>query len=227
MKKQHRTLLFFLLITTSIQSQNAVSNTETSDLELKKKATEWVSALNLNNEVKADRVQQTVFAHLKSVYDWNKNHPYTMVPEGKNPRTGEKLTILDRQMIVDSSQPDSVHQNLMTGLRKELTEEQVELILDKYTIGKVAFTLGGYKAIVPDLTAEEEKVILANLKIAREIAVDYKNMKEISAIFEIYKTKNEQFLNANGRNWRALHKAFSEAAKAKKAEKAEKQSVSK
>jgi len=31
--------------------------------------------------------------------------------------------------------------NLMTGLRKDLTEDQVALILDKYTIGKVAFTL--------------------------------------------------------------------------------------
>jgi nitroimidazol reductase NimA-like FMN-containing flavoprotein (pyridoxamine 5'-phosphate oxidase superfamily) len=37
----------------------------------------------------------------------------------------------------------------MAGLRKDLTEEQVEAILDKYTIGKVAFTMKGYKAIVP------------------------------------------------------------------------------
>jgi hypothetical protein len=27
-------------------------------------------------------------------------------------------------------------------------------------------------------------------------------MNQISAIFEIYKTKSEQYLNANGRNWR-------------------------
>jgi hypothetical protein len=48
------------------------------------------------------------------------------------------LSTMDRQIIVNSSLPKSVHENLMAGLRKELTEDQVEVILDKYTIGKVA-----------------------------------------------------------------------------------------
>ena len=65
----------------------------------------------------------------------------------------------------------------------------MEAILDKYTIGKVAFTMKGYKAIVPDLTAQEETTILGFLKQASEQAIDYKNMNQISAIFEIYKTK--------------------------------------
>jgi len=75
----------------------------------------------------------------------------------------------------------------------------------------------GYKAIVPDLTAEEEKAILGFLKQAREEAVDYKNMNQISAIFEIYKTKSEQYLNSNGRDWKKLYKAYTDAVKAKKA----------
>lgn len=61
---------------------------------------------------------------------------------------------------------------------------------------------------MPDLTPKEETEILKNLKQAREQAIDYKNMKEISAIFEIYKTKCEQYLNNNGRNWRQLYKAY-------------------
>jgi len=101
-----------------------------------------------------------------------------------------------------------------------LSEEQVESILDKYTVGKVAFTLAGYHSIVPDLTSEEETTILGFLKEAREMAVDYKSMKQISSIFEIYKTKSEQYLNSNGRNWRALYKAYSDSVKAKKAEEA-------
>ena len=63
----------------------------------------------------------------------------------------------------------------------------------------------------------EEAVILANLKEARERAIDSKNMKQISAIFEIYKTRNEQFLNNNGRNWKALYSAYVKAAQARKA----------
>jgi hypothetical protein len=113
--------------------------------------------------------------------------------------------------------PKSVHENLMAGFRKDLTEEQVEAILDKYTIGKVAFTMNGYKAIVPDLTPQEETTILGFLKQAREQAIDFKNMNQISAIFEIYKTKSEQYLNSNGRNWRQLYKAYTDAVKVKKA----------
>ena len=51
----------------------------------------------------------------------------------------------------------------------------------------------------------------------REGAVDYKAMTQISAIFEIYKTKSEQYLNANGRDWKKLYQTYSNAAKAKKA----------
>ncbi|MCW3092021.1 MAG: hypothetical protein JWP81_3090 [Ferruginibacter sp.] len=104
----------------------------------------------------------------------------------------------------------------MAGLRKDLDESQVEAVLDKYTVGKVAFTLAGYKAIVPDLTKAEEETILTNLKLAREQAVDFKSIKQISAIFEIYKSKCEQYLNANGRNWRQMYKAYTDIIIAKK-----------
>jgi hypothetical protein len=106
----------------------------------------------------------------------------------------------------------------MNGLRKDLNEEQVEQVLDLYTIGKVEFTMKAYREIVPDMTDDEEKTILSNLKEAREMAVDYKSMKQISAIFEIYKTKNEQYLNSNGRSWRKMYSDYVKAARAKKAE---------
>jgi hypothetical protein len=77
--------------------------------------------------------------------------------------------------------------------------------------------MNGYKAIVPDLTPQEETTILGFLKQAREQAIDFKNMNQISAIFEIYKTKSEQYLNSNGRNWRQLYKAYTDAVKVKKA----------
>jgi hypothetical protein len=126
------------------------------------------------------------------------------------------LSEMDRQLIICSTKPRSVHDNLMRVLRSELDSSQVESILNKYTIGKVAFTLKGYQAIVPDLTAKEEAEILKNLKQAREQAIDYKSIREISAIFEIYKTRCEQYLNNNGRNWRQLFKAYVDKVKAQK-----------
>jgi hypothetical protein len=181
------------------------------------KAESFVVALNLTDTAKANRVKILIVNHLTAVRDWNNNHDYTLVPEGINPTTGKTFNKLERQVIINSTIPKTVHETLMTGLRKDLTDEQVELILDKYTIGKVAFTMNGYKSIVPNLTKEDEAFILTNLKLAREQAIDYKNVDQISTIFKIYKTKIEDyFTNTTGRNWKQMYKAYADAAKAKK-----------
>ncbi len=216
-----------ILLATPVSGQNntgaanASAEAKTkSDQELEKKAVEWIKSLNLNDAKKESRLTQVIAIHLKMTRDWNNDHPFTTVPAGINPTTGNNLSELDRQIIANSAMPKTVHEALMSGLRKDLSEEQVEAVLDKYTIGKVAFTLAGYKSIVPDLTKEEETKIVGFLKQAREQAVDYKSMKQISAIFEIYKNKCEQFLNNNGRNWRQLFKAYVDKVKAEKAAKA-------
>jgi len=229
-------MLALITITFTAHSQNPPVTNASADVEAKaaaakarsdadqeKKAAEWVGSLNLGDAAKETRVTAVITTHLRTIRDWHNEHPYTTVPAGINPVTGKPLSQLDRQVIANSAIPKTVHENLMTGLRKDLTEEQVEVVLDKYTVGKVEFTMKGYKAIVPDLTAEEEKTILGFLKQAREEAVDYKNMNQISAIFEIYKTKSEQYLNSNGRDWKKLYKAYTDAAKAKKAETAKQQ----
>lgn len=212
MKRRHLLIAIFSLL---IISTHACAQTST-DAELEKKATEWVASLQLNNTVKELKVKNAIVAHLIAVRDWHNSHSFSLVPEGINPANGNKLSEMDRQIIICSTKPKSIHEDLMTTLNSELSTEQVEMILDKYTIGKVDFTMKGYKAIVPDLTEKEEAEILKNLKTAREQAIDYKNMKEISAIFEIYKTKCEQYLNNNGRSWRQLYKAYTDKIKTQK-----------
>jgi len=198
-------------------SAKAASATAKSNEEIAKKATDWSAGLKLPDAEKEKRVATAISIHLKTIRDWNNEHPFTTVPAGINPATGNKLSEMDRQIIANSSMPASIHKDLMDVLNKECTPEQVEFILDQYTIGKVAFTLKGYKAIVPDLKPEEESKILENLKQAREQAIDYKSIKQVSAIFEIYKTKCEQYLNNNGRNWHQMFKAYVDKVKAEKA----------
>ena len=210
-------VFIFIFSTSYCQSSNQSAELQKAEAEQEQKANEWVNSLNLNDEAKENRLAKVIAEHLMAVRTWHNEHSPDEVPEGINPYTGKTLSKMDRQIIVDSALPKSVHENLMNGLRQDLIEEQVEAILDKYTVGKVAFTMKGYKAIVPDLTAEEEAVILKNLKAAREQAVDFKNMKEISAIFEIYKTQNENYLNMHGRNWHQMYKDYTNKRKAEKA----------
>jgi hypothetical protein len=188
----------------------------TADTELQNKAAGWVASLQLADKAKTARVQDAIVTHLTAVRDWHNNHPATEVPSGINPATGNSLSELDKQVIICSAKPKSVKENLLSALKADLDSAQVEAILDKYTVGKVAFTLQGYKSIVPDLTAKEEAEIFKNLKQARSQAIDFKSMNEISAIFEIYKTKCEQYLNNNGRNWRQLFKTYVDKVKAEK-----------
>src|SRR5689334_11008039 len=188
MQKQIKIILSAILSlsTASILAQNenkagnlslsAIDAKSKSDLEIEKKAGEWVSALSVNDPAKEERVGMAIAIHLKRVRDWHNEHPPSTVPAGINPSTGNPLSEMDRQIIASSAMPRSVHDSLMNVLKKELTPEQVETILDKYTVGKVAFTLQGYKAIVPDLKPEEEAKILDYLKQAREQAIDFKNM---------------------------------------------------
>lgn len=197
-------------------SQTSPDGKVKSDSDIENKAADWVASLKLNDAAKETRVKEVIATHMMAVRDWNNSHTYESVPAGIDPGNGKPLSVLDRQVIVNSSIPKSVHENLMTGLHKDLTDDQVDAILDKYTDGKVAFTLAGYKAIVPNLTPTEESVIVANLKLAREQAVDFKNIKQISAIFKIYKTKNEEYLSENGRNWHQMFKNYVDAVKAKK-----------
>lgn len=191
----------------------AMAQVDTTSL---KTANEWVAGLALNDNNKSRKVAEAIAAHMLAVKTWHNSHSFTLVPEGINPATGNKLTELDRQIIICSTKPKVIHDDLMNILKAELSPTQVTQILDQYTIGKVAFTLKGYKAIVPDLTAKEEAEILKNLEQAREQAIDYKSMKEISAIFEIYKTKCEQYLNNNGRSWRQMYKTYVDKVKAEK-----------
>ncbi len=209
MKKALLMTLLALCMTITVQAQ-------VGDEGSLKKATEWVNNLQLNDPAKEMRVIQVITKHLVAIRDWHNEHS-NMIPDGAiNPQTGKKLSALERQVIADSSQPKSIRQELLDGLNADLTPEQVEQVLDFYTVGKVAFTMKAYKEIVPNMSAEDETFVMNNLKEARLMAIDYKNMKEISAIFEIYKTKNEQYFTNSGRDWRTMYRAYVQQLKTKK-----------
>jgi hypothetical protein len=193
------------LSTTQKATPEQLANEEAA---IYKNAADWAASLKLDDADKENRIKVLITTHLKTVHDWHYSHSYETVPAGINPSTGRALGPLDRQLIASSAMPKSVHNDLMAGLRKDLAEQQVELILDKYTKDKLASTLSKYKIIVPDLTAEEEKVIVANLKQAREQSIDYKTVKLVIEIFEIYRSKNEQYLISKGRNWAQLYKKY-------------------
>jgi len=208
------------VVAAAVSKANTASSTAQSDINNAKKAGEWAASLKLEDKEKEARVAAAIATHLNAVRDYHNAHAND-IPDGAiNPVTGNKLSGIERQVLADSGIPASVRQNLLDALYADLSPEQVEAILDKYTVGKVEFTMNGYRSIVPNLTAEDEEYLYTNLKEARLKAIDYKNMKEISQIFEIYKTKNEQYFTNSGRDWKTMYKAYTDKIKAEKAAKA-------
>lgn len=187
----------------------------------KDRAAKWVAGLNLNDAAKEARVIEVIATHLMAVRDWHNTHPVTEVPDGINTRfPGTKLSGAEKQVFINSTKPASVHENLMNGLRADLTATQVEDILDEYTIHKVDFTMGGYRQMILDMTPEEDAALLAILKKWREPAVDYKNMEAISVFFEMAKTECELWLYQHDRNFKKLYAEWGARRKAEAAAKA-------
>ncbi len=186
-----------------------------ADESVLKQAKEMVSKLGLSDPKAIQIATTAIYNHRRAVRDWHNTHPYTIIPE-VDKATGRKLSKVEREMMADRTIPISERARLMKDLGRVLTPEQIEQVFDLYTIGKVNFTLQGYKSIVPDMTAEDEAYILEQLKIARSEAIDCKSMKAISQVFEIYKTKCEEHFTNTGRPWRALYKAYSDKRKAEK-----------
>ena len=158
-----------------------------------------------------------ITTHIMAVRDWHNTHPVNQVPDGINPRfPGSKMSGPEKEVFINSTKPASVHENLMSGLRADLTEDQVEQILDEYTERKVDFTMNGYREMILDMTPEEDAALLAILKKWREQAVDYKNMKAVSVVFEMAKTECELWLYQNDRNFKRLYKEWTDRLKAAK-----------
>ncbi|WP_461451529.1 DUF3826 domain-containing protein [Mucilaginibacter sp.] len=201
-----------ILFTTNLFAQTPASpktETKPNKNDPGVKADQFVAALNLADTAKASRVKTVILTHMIAVRDWHNSHSYNLVPEGADPINGKVYTQLQRQFIIDSTIPKTVHDALMAGLKQDLTEDQIAVILDKYTIGKLEFTMNGYKAILPDMSPADEAFIMKELKEAREEAVDYKDVKnEMSTIFKIHKTHVEDYIYSSGRNWKTIYKSY-------------------
>ena len=80
-----------------------------------------------------------------------------------------------------------LHSEFLGKLAENLSPEQIEIIKDRMTYGKVKVTYDAYCEIVPGLTDKEKAMILETLKVAREEAIDGGSADEKSAVFQKYK----------------------------------------
>jgi len=102
----------------------------------------------------------------------------------------------------------SLHDSFVAKLNGELTPEQVEIVKDKMTYNKVKVTYDAYCQFVPQMTDEQKAHILADLKTAREEAIDGGSSEEKSAIFGKYKGRINNYLSSQGIDMKKQEQAF-------------------
>jgi hypothetical protein len=108
----------------------------------------------------------------------------------------------------------SLHRQFVSRLSAELSPEQVDKVKDGMTYGLVPLTYKAFQDMLPNLTAEQKTVILANLIEAREYAMDAGSAEQKHQWFGKYKGRINNYLSSQGydlkqanKDWAARRKA--------------------
>ena len=160
-----------------------------------------LKALTLTNSTVASKVHDLIIAQYRVMRSRDDLINAKLQAAGKEINYSNRASELEEE-----SKP--LHDHFFTELGKLLTPTQVEQVKDKMTYGKVKVTYDAYLDIVPKLTDADKTKIMDLLKAAREKAVDGGSASEKSEIFQVYKDKINDYLNAHGHDVAKAYRDF-------------------
>jgi hypothetical protein len=157
-----------------------------------------LKTLNLTDSARSNTVHDVIIAQYRTL------RARDAAIDAKLKADGKEITYANRaaQLLAESK---PLHDQFLAKLAESLTPDQIVMVKDKMTYGKVAVTFDAYCAIVPGLTDAEKAKITELLKLAREEAIDGGNAPEKSDIFQKYKDQINAYLTASGHD---VAKAF-------------------
>jgi len=182
-------------------SGDAISPVTPQDLEnaynvaIERRTDDIMTRLALSDSAKADKVRKLILAQYRALKARDESIDTRLKAASKDAAETAK----ERASMYESmSKP--LHEKFLADLSAELTPEQVDLVKDRMTYGKVKFTYDAYCQIVPGLTEEEKKKILELLKQARDEAIDGGSVGQKSEVFQKYKDRINSYLDGQGHN---------------------------
>jgi hypothetical protein len=102
----------------------------------------------------------------------------------------------------------TLHRRFVARLGAELSPEQVDQVKNGITYGVVPITYRRYLELLPELTAEQKAVVLANLLEAREYAMDAGSSEKKHAWFDKFKGRINNYLSSQGYNLKQAEQAW-------------------
>jgi hypothetical protein len=183
--------------------------------DINKRGDDTIAALKLDDAAKAERVKQLVMNQYRSLRALHDARDAKLKEIGKDDKAAIDKAKADTETAIKP-----LHEEFVAKLNAELTPEQVEIVKDKMTMGRRQHDWGGFTDMLPDLTDAQKQYISAQLKEAREIAMDKGSAKEKHAVFDKYRGRINNYLSKQGydlkqasKDWAARRKARESQAK--------------
>jgi hypothetical protein len=179
-----------------------------------------VNTLDIKETDKYQRVVNALVQHyqfLNDLQDANKQSATAVQASAvsKDEKDGELKRLDEKKQIALSAQ----HENLLTQLKKDLNEDQIEKVKDGLTYRIMPITYAAYLDELPNLTKEQKDQIHTWLKEARELAIDAESSEKKHAVFGKYKGRINNYLSAAGYDMKKEGEEWQKRIKAREAEK--------
>ena len=169
-----------------------------------KRTTDIVAALTFSDTTKSNKIYTIIIAQYRAL------RARDDAAAARAKAAGKETAAAERQ-----EQTQKLQAEFLAKLSAELTPEQIVVVKDKLTYGKLKVTYDAYCVIIPRLTDQDKAKILELLGQARDEAISGGSAGEKSDIFQKYKDQINAYLNANGHD---VEKAYEEWNKKQEAE---------
>jgi len=179
------------------------------------RADKIVATLGIQDATQATRVRELIVAHYRKLRVVHAALDARIAQAANSP--GDAV-VAEAWRNVARKDADlklfPLHRQFVARLEAELTPEQVNQVKDGMTNGVVPLTFERYRKLLPNLTAEQQAEILANLLEAREYAMDGGAPDEMAAWFDKSRGRINNYLSAAGYDVKQLERGPTERADA-------------
>ena len=169
-----------------------------------KRANDIVKALELSDAEQAAKVHGILIAQYRALRDWHDVNDAKL--------KDKSATAQEKQRVTDTLK--ALHDDFLARLSAELTPQQVDIVKDKLTYNVLHVTYNAYCEKLPQLTDAQKAYMMAQLKEAREIAMDQGSSEEKHAVFGKYKGRINNYLAKEGYDLKKADKEWAERRKA-------------
>jgi hypothetical protein len=196
---------------TEVSQPSAVDPDPVYTRTITERADKIVATLGIDDADKAARVRDLIVNQYRGLGKIHDALAAKTAEATKSP--GADPTVVNAWVAVARAQTSvkllQLHRYFIARLSVELTPAQVNKVKDGLTYGVVQVTNNRYLEMLPSLTDEQQREILAQLLEAREYAMDAGSSEEKHNIFGQYKGRINNYLSKAGYNLKQAERDLS------------------